>query len=261
MKSRRALFGMAVAGAVGTISLCASQANADGYMSGPRYAAPFSWTGLYVGVNGGVDWFDNNWHVPLTPFNISGGCIGCPTSAGSHSASSGLVGGQIGFNYQLDRTWVLGVEVQDDWTHLRASNTSRFLGPSFDDNSKTTSVGTITGRVGVAFDRSLFYVKGGAAWAEDKFWTSFAPTGQLIQSLSDTRWGVVGGVGVEYALHRNWSVKLEYDHMDFGRERERLACIAGCFQGFEYGVQQTIDVVQIGINYKFGLDDRAVPLK
>ena len=52
MRSRFAVIGMAFA-AVGTIALGASQASADGYSSGPRYVAPFSWTGFYIGVNGG----------------------------------------------------------------------------------------------------------------------------------------------------------------------------------------------------------------
>jgi opacity protein-like surface antigen len=72
----------------------------------------------------------------------------------------------------------------------------------------------------------------------------------------------MGGVGVEYALHGNLSVKLEYDHMDFGRDRERLACIpgTGCGAGFEYDVRQTVDLVKVGINYKFGRDEPR-PLK
>jgi hypothetical protein len=50
--------------------------------------------------------------------------------------------------------------------------------------------------------------------------------------------------------------------MDFGRDRERLACIpgTGCAVGFEYDIRQTIDLVKVGINYKFGRDEPR-PLK
>ena len=260
MRSRFAVIGMAFA-AVGTIALGASQASADGYSSGPRYVAPFSWTGFYIGVNGGGAWLDKDWHVPNTAFNIAGGCPGCPTTAGGHSGQGGLVGGQVGFNLQVDRSWVLGVELQDDWGRIRASGTNTFIGAPFRDNSEISSVGTIAARLGLAHGRSLFYVKGGGAWAEDKFWVSPA-SGVVSQVTSDTRWGWMGGVGVEYASHGNLSVKLEYDRMDFGRDRERLACIpgTGCAVGFEYDIRQTIDLVKVGINYKFGRDEPR-PLK
>ena len=53
MKSRLAVLGMAAALALG-----ASQANADGYVRAPAYAAPFSWTGFYLGGNVGGAWSD-----------------------------------------------------------------------------------------------------------------------------------------------------------------------------------------------------------
>jgi outer membrane immunogenic protein len=144
------------------------------YKAPPLVEPIFNWTGFYVGVHGGGDWFDKDWFVPLTAFNIAGGCPGCPTTAGGHRASSWLLGGQVGYNYQLGMV-VWGVEVQDSWTRLRGSNPSLFLVGVATDNSKTTSVGTIAARLGVAMDRGLFYVKGGGAWATDKFWTSVPP--------------------------------------------------------------------------------------
>jgi outer membrane immunogenic protein len=210
----------------------------------------YNWTGFYVGLNAGFVWFDKDWAVPLTPFNITGGCPRCPTTAGGHSANNWLAGGQVGFNYQIDRV-VLGVEAQADWTKLQASNASLFAGPAFTDNSKTDGVGTIAARLGYTWDRALLYVKGGGAWAHDKFWTSTARF-PVQQSVSDTRLGWMVGVGGEYALSGNWSVKVEYDHMDFGRHREELACIsAGCFQGFDFDVKQTVDLVKVGVNYRF----------
>ena len=86
----------------------------------------FSWTGFYIGGHFGADWFDNDWFTPLTPRNIASGCPGYPISAGSHSASSWLAGGQVGFNYQTGM-WVLGVEVDGSWTDLKGSNPSTFV--------------------------------------------------------------------------------------------------------------------------------------
>src|SRR5205085_12245206 len=93
----------------------------------PAYKAPapvatFSWTGFYLGIHGGGDWFNKDWFTPLTPINTAGGgCFGCPASAGGHTSSSWLLGGQAGFNYQVGRL-VLGVEAQASWTKLEGSN-------------------------------------------------------------------------------------------------------------------------------------------
>jgi hypothetical protein len=43
-------------------------------------------------------------------------------------------------------------------------------------------------------------------------------------------------VGTEYALRDNWSVKVEYNRLEFD--------------------PGTIDVVKAGVNYRFGLDPR-----
>ncbi len=66
------------------------------------YAAPpvFSWTGFYVGVNGG--WGGGS----------SGGDFGSPTG--------GLVGGTVGYNYQVGQ-FVAGLEGDWDWADLNKS--------------------------------------------------------------------------------------------------------------------------------------------
>jgi outer membrane immunogenic protein len=233
---------------------------ADMPVKAPVYKAPpvavYSWTGFYIGAHVGGDWFNKDWFVPLTPTNIAGGCVGCPISSGSHTASSWLAGGQIGFNYQVG-WWVGGIEAQASWTKLEGSNPNVLLPATVTNHSKTDDLGTIAARLGVAWDRTLLYVKGGGAWAHDTFWTSLSDNVRsvpVVQTVTDTRWGWMVGVGVEYAFWDNWSVKLEYDHLDFSRNRETVACVAApvCAAGFDYDIQQRIDLVKIGLNYRFG---------
>jgi outer membrane immunogenic protein len=228
----------------------------------PSYKAPvvapvpyFSWTGFYIGVHGGGDWFNKDWAVPLTATNIAGGCPGCPTLAGGHTASGWLAGGQVGFNYQFGM-FVVGAEAQGSWTRLEGSNVNSFA-PFITDHSKTDGLATFAGRVGAAFGPALVFVKGGGAWAHDTFWTSTAVI-PVAQSLTDDRWGWMIGGGVEYAFWHNWSVKVEYDHLDFGTRRETLAAVAPGVLPFEYDVKQTIDLVKVGVNYRFGFDGPVV---
>ncbi|MEA2936682.1 MAG: outer rane immunogenic protein [Alphaproteobacteria bacterium] len=233
---------------------------ADLPVRAPAYKAPViapvvsNWTGFYIGVHVGADRFDKDWFVPLTPINIAGGCPGCPAANGGHRDNSWLAGGQIGFNYQVG-AWVLGVEAQASATDLEGSNLSAI--PAFGAagirvNSKTDSVGTVAARLGWALGgQTLLYVKGGGAWAHDKFWTSTAAF-PIAQSVTDTRSGWVVGVGAEFAMSGNWSIKVEYNHMDFGNRTETLGPVAIGTAPFQYNVDQTIDLVKVGINYRFG---------
>lgn len=214
----------------------------------------FSWTGFYIGIHGGGAWFDNDWNAPATAFNIAnGGCgVPCPAFAGGHTGSSWLAGAQAGVNYQTG-FWVLGVEIDGSWTDLRSSNGSSPINGLLTNNSKIDAMATFAGRVGVTSGPVLFYVKGGAALADSSFFTTLTGTGLALQSTDSTRWGWMVGVGVEYAFANNWSVKAEYNHLDFSRETETLRALPGCnCTAFQYDVNQTVDLVKVGLNYRFG---------
>ena len=229
------------------------------YRPPPPVEVPFSWTGFYVGLHGGGDWFRKDWFVPNTPTNVAGGCAvpGCNYSVGGHTATSWLAGGQIGFNYQIN--WiVLGAEVQGSWTDIKGTN----LDPApvdpaigFANHTRTDAVATAAARLGLAVDRTLFFVKGGAAYADDKFWVTTNTNPIALQSKWFNRWGWMVGGGLEYGLTQNWSVKVEYDYLDFGTKRETLPCAAsavGCGGPFDYDIKQRIQLVKAGINYRFG---------
>ena len=66
-----------------------------------------------------------------------------------------------------------------------------------------------------------------------------------------SRWGEMAGVGLEYALQNNLSVKIEYDYMDFGRQRVTLEKICGGCTTSPYDIEQTIQLVKVGLNYRF----------
>jgi len=227
----------------------------------PIVAPVFSWTGFYIGIHGGGDWFDKSWTAPASALNLAnGGCnVPCPAFAGSHTGSSWLAGGQIGFNYQAGM-WVLGVEADASWTDLNGTGAHRFILPAtFLINSRTDALATFAGRVGIAANQALFYVKGGGAWASDRFFISnpgvigTVPPFSPLQLTDSTRWGWIVGVGVEYAFLNNWSVKAEYNHLDFGTRTETLAAQPGCgCLSFQYDIRQTVDLVKVGLNYRFG---------
>jgi outer membrane immunogenic protein len=149
------------------------------------YAPPaFSWTGFYVGVNGG--WGGGT----------SGGVFGNP--------NGGLVGGTVGYNYQIGQ-FVVGLEGDWDWADLNKSGS--ILGTAY--SNKVDSVLTARARAGYAIDRALLYVTAGYAGAEDKV--------SMPGSFSSTDWrsGGAFGAGIEYAFTNNISAKAEYIYAPF----------------------------------------------
>ena len=160
----------------------------------PMVAAVYDWTGFYVGVNGGWGSSRKSWDF-LTP----GGAF--VASEGSHDATGGTVGGQIGYRWQASQ-WVFGLEAQGNWADFHGRNQSLAF-PAFTNDTRVDAFGLFTGHVGVAFNNALIYVKGGAAVTSDRYRSFATGTGiQVSNNVDDTRWGGVVGVGVEYGFAR-----------------------------------------------------------
>lgn len=162
----------------------------------------------------------------------------------------GLVGGQVGVNYQSGM-WLVGMEAEGAWTNLKGGAIS--LLPlaalaSISDNSKIDGIFDVTARAGIVAGRALFFAKGGAAWARATYWT--ATPAAVTSNMSDTRLGWIAGVGAEYEFAGSWTAKLEYDYIDFGRKRETLLQVGGV--GFDLDTKQNVHLVKLGVNYRFG---------
>jgi outer membrane immunogenic protein len=170
----------------------------------------------------------------------------------------------VGCDWQSG-AFVFGVEGSASWADISGSSLD-LLSPGgvvLRDHSKVDFIGTFTGRIGWAWDRTLLYVKGGGAVVNDRLRATCdnvvilsACTGQAVgtqfYSSDDTRWGWVVGAGLEYAFTPNWSAKIEYNFMDFGRERFDFRgpiFPAGAVASFD--IDQHIHVVKAGINYRF----------
>jgi outer membrane immunogenic protein len=220
-------------------------------------ASIFTWTGIYIGAHVGGSWarFDE----AAVPFTLTGVAVApAPVSLNS---SGFLAGGQIGANFQAG-IWVVGVEADASWASLTGSagcsSTATFAGvvsvlPA-NCTAKIDSLGTVAGRLGVAFDRLLVYGRAGAAWATNHY--TIAGTSALPPLLSfnanETRWGWMLGPGVEYAFFDNWSAKLEYNYMDFGSRGSRFTNPTASLVFLDASIGERIHVVKVGVNYRFG---------
>jgi outer membrane immunogenic protein len=292
--------------ALGSIASAADLARPV-YRAPVAYVAGYNWTGFYVGGHFGGGWGNKDWTETgnSSGFNGfgdnaagSGGVDGLDpvalgsTDVGSHTVTGPLGGFQVGYNYQFGR-WLIGIEGQFSWSDMKGNhqNTTSFSSGESDDfvnamqsdrfYSKVKNLGTIAVRLGLvsgAEGRTLFYVKGGAAYAKDDYslLANGSATGcevsdddcfgaTLNQRLtgSTTRWGPMAGIGLEFALFDNWTAKVEYNYLALGTKTVSLAgseCIT--FPADEgttctpitrsFDIKQNLNVIKFGINYRFG---------
>jgi opacity protein-like surface antigen len=230
---------------------------------------PTNWTGFYVGGFLGMAYGRTDIRF-----------VGDPAGAGTNPWAVGaLGGGQAGYNYQVNR-WVFGVEGDLGAANLRGARTCgatngrdvngvqvAFAPAYLNCQSVVNWMATAAVRLGYTWDRTLFYVKAGGAWADDTVNVSciFGPFNGLVTafgvlgpcrnqlgavtngfSTSGHRAGWMIGYGTEFDLGKNWSAKAEYDYIDFG-SRTALATDGATTLRDSGSLSQ----VKIGVNYRF----------
>src|SRR5580700_6842356 len=229
-------------------------ARAPAYTKAPVMAPVYDWSGFYIGLNaGGASSRD------CYTLNSVAGVALTPISEGCHNATGGLVGGQIGYRWQMTN-WVFGLEAQGDWANLKGSNTSMtgtFGGLPFSNQTKIDAIGLFTGQVGYAWNNVLWYAKGGAAFTRDmyngvsQFAVGAFPAGFAFDQATETRWGGAVGTGLEFGFAPGWSVALEYDHLFMDRSSANLFATTGAFDRTD-SIKQDVDMGTVRVNYTFG---------
>jgi outer membrane immunogenic protein len=177
----------------------ASAADLPSTKAAPVYIPPapvFTWTGFYIGVEGGGDF--RNYHDNWTGRGLN--------------KDGGLVGGVLGYNWQFNN-FVVGLE-GDAAALLSGNEAWTYSGAQVYNNTLNGDyAAAIRGRLGIpAFERALFYVAGGVAFGDVKY--NYTPVvGNGISATQD-RVGWTIGAGMDYAFTPNWIARIEYRYVD-----------------------------------------------
>lgn len=143
----------------------------------------FSWTGPYVGLQGGYGWgkgtIDDN---AVTTKGWQGGAYG-------------------GYNFQFQNNVVLGIEGDVNMSGEKGTNAGETVSNPWN--------GSVRARVGYAADRFLVYGTGGVAFGSIK-----ATDGSVTEETTKAGWSA--GLGVETAVTDNVTARLEYRHTNLG---------------------------------------------
>jgi outer membrane immunogenic protein len=227
-------------------------------------ATVWTWTGYYLGINGGLsqgrastDAFFNDITIPASfatsaPYNLRGKVFGV----------------QTGYNFQAGN-WLWGIEGDLQLTSQHGNpvftcpagicNPAGEVVAAFDQNQKIEWFGTLRARVGLAVAPYAFaYVTGGAAVASLlTAGTVFGfplpgaafPTNPFSNLAINAGW--TAGGGVEARLYGNWTGKIEYLYMDFGNMTTSINNQTAMSLTAMFNSHITDQVVRVGINYKF----------
>jgi outer membrane immunogenic protein len=252
----------------------------------PPVVETWSWTGFYLGGNGGYSWGRSK--TTIDYYSTTTGLSIVPP-AGSITSdkfnmNGGIAGGQIGYNWQSGN-WVWGLEADIQWSGqkgdaafvcgLPAVGTGPCLpgltfvpagvtGTALNLTEKLEWFGTVRGRLGLLWTPSLLaYVTGGLAYGSIKTDAVLgvvnpggAPVGGIVASAissSHTNAGWTIGAGLEGRISGNWTAKIEYLYMDLGSVNPVvLSGLVAAPIGARINSDVTDNIVRVGLNYKFG---------
>jgi outer membrane immunogenic protein len=232
--------------------------------------------GFYAGVHGGYGWGDVN----VTDIYVYNGD---PRADNTIDSKGFIAGVQVGYNIQRGNV-VLGIEGDLGYLNLSGSKSADL--PAFEGKAENAINGTyeisgglygdLTGRLGYATGRTLLYAKGGVAFLNAELSTDYVGANCTTKAKGacgprnpstfsfeseETLVGWTAGVGVEYALTSSLSLKLEYQHFDFGSMsneyggKYNFACGSRTCTSELTGATDTdvtVDAVMVGLNYQFG---------
>jgi len=214
------------------------------------FAGPYSWTGGYVGAEGGYGWgtssqTDPGFHAP---------CVGSLCAGnGSYFVGGGFIGGTAGYNLFQPGPWVLGIEADYSWANITGETATCGYSSAHSCGATLQAFGTVRGRVGYAVGPDgnwLPYVTGGLAVGEVQAWDSLTPA-----SGSAFRGGWTVGAGIEAAFAKNWTARVEYLYMDLGS-----AQLFDIVPGVAETVSFRANLIRVGVDYKFNGPEPPRPL-
>lgn len=218
------------------------------------YAAPDSpsWTGGYIGVVGGYGWGDSDSSSDILSDDIIP--VVLLTVEDSIDVEGFLLGGQLGYDFDLGNGFVLGVAGDMSWMGLDGDDCVEIGGctGAADDSYADADVNwlaTLRGRAGFTTGSLLIYGTGGLAIAEaETSITNVDGLGDPTRSDSNTHLGWVIGAGAEFKVTENMSLGAEYLHVDLGNEEYDFQ---GPAEDIQSDADLTVDIVRASLNFRF----------
>jgi high affinity Mn2+ porin len=244
--SRAIAFGLAaaIASAFGASSQAADSAGQMPLKAPPAVAAPYDWTGVYLGGHTGYS------------RGQSGNTLFDPDPAGLGGSFGSLYGGlQIGYNFLLPSRLLIGLEGDISFANFFENNDVAAMRSTMQGTlvaDRIDYVASLRGRFGYAFDRLMIYATGGLAWSQARLTETPGVVNDEDKVLR-TRIGWAAGWGGEVAIAPDWTARLEYLY-------ERFGSVTAMFpSGTRYQSTFDIHALRLGLNHQLRWPDAGTP--
>jgi outer membrane immunogenic protein len=232
---------------------------------------PYLWNGFYGGLNVGYADEQSTFTtaaVPITPAPFDDGLAVLSSGRIVTNNGMGVIGGgQVGYNVQMGKLWLLGLEADIQGITGTSSGTvaagQAVIGIPVTSvqtvSAKTDWLGTLRARFGIVLTPTwLIYFTGGLAFGGDNANSTLAQSGGGFVgtgagSISNTRLGGTYGAGLEWMFARNWSAKAEYLFYDLGTTNFAYAARSGgvVYQTVTNSVHFEGNIARVGVNLHF----------
>jgi outer membrane immunogenic protein len=211
----------------------------------PVVVAPFTWTGIYGGLQAGYTFGNSD-------FSVYRASTGLPDYEGSMDPSGFTGGLYVGANYQFEGNFVIGIEADGNYDDVKDSsvaygNAAAGTAPVTprESDAKLKWDASVRLRAGYAFDRFLPYITGGVAFGKFDYNPNWTIDGQLRHSSTQTGWTI--GAGLEYAVTDNLIARVEYRYTDYGKK----TYVEYVNPLFNDDIDLKTNSIRVGIAYKF----------
>ena len=194
----------------------------------------FTWTGFYLGAVAGYHWTQaeaNTYRLVDPSFDFDN-----------------WVGGVFaGYNYQFANDLVLGIEGEVDYFGNSDDQALQVIITGAPEpavgNFERGWGGSLRGRLGYAFDRTLIYGTAGGELASGK--VKGATALYSLDTGEQTILGWTVGAGIEHAFTNNFFGRIEYRYTDFPKYDKSFSWDPN------FSMEAKQSVVKVGLGYKF----------
>ncbi len=221
------------------------------------------WSGYYIGLNAGTGKAetdatrtisDNSYFAAANLTAVE------DASMMSLDEDTFLGGAQIGVNWPLGESFVVGFEVDADGFGNDTSKAVTVVYPvsgpdtfTVTNSLEQTWLATARLRLGVTTDWFMAYATGGFAGSDMKFTQSFSDTftpfaTQTVEN-AEFRSGYSYGGGIEVMIESGASIKVEYLYLDLG-EITAVGPIASGTTTSNGKAEITDQLIRVGINFQ-----------
>lgn len=204
-------------GSVAVLSI--TSANAADISAYKAQAMPvletYSWTGLYLGLDAGGAFGNKTASFNPDPVTAKAlAAVGQPANVASNAAGM-FAGGHLGYDYQINSFFVVGVEASLVATGINSGTNGTVIANLGSFTSSEPWRGAVVGRAGLVLDpRLMIYGLGGLAFGEVN--DAASAVGFVPVTASSMKSGWTGGLGMEYMFSKHFYGGLEYRHTDLG---------------------------------------------